>query len=1060
MRRFGSLEATIGGLNMKKIVAIAALAVILFSCRFEFDARARSVEAEFVPVESIYGIPTGSLPYIAIPLAGTVMPENATYKKIEWSIAEDSELNLPNVQLDGARLTANEEGTVTVTAVIKDGLGEGKDYSQSFSIVISLAGIHAVNSIFGIPTVLPIGDYTLNGTVTPTNTLNTTIIWSIADPGTTGATVYGNDLTIRAKGTLVITATVQGGLLEKGDFTQDFKIFVPRPDVYVAGYLSPGILYNHTPCYWKDGELNMLPVPAGNDSGHATGIVYANGNLYISGYTLSDAAYDRDYNRFTACYWVNGRYIKLSTNTTLGNYADTVFITVDSTTSQVYILGRYREVKSGGAHEDNQQYCYWIVDENGEVTRKDLAPTGTISRNSPIFPAIMAVDNGNVYIPFRPNNNNNYYWDETGAVNQLTVNGSSNWFVVNAVKVWNNKVYFAGRDSEVSVNASMPFYFVKEGSGYTVLSLDKSGITYGYVGSMVEQYGDLVLYGYGYGTDFQYHEWSWNTATNSRTTLPSSYYEYDTSNVAFSDGDVYITTTPIPSPSDSNKAGYMVLAEGETEAHFLSLDNYYNNRIWGIGINGIALKENQGGITVPVASVHLNQNALNLFSGESEELIVTILPSHASTRTVTWVSNNPSVASVAYGLVTAHAAGTATITVTTLDGGHTATCTVTVTVPINHSYGAWTVISAATATTNGSGTRTCTGAGHPDHTDTLPIYATGTSGLAFTLINSNTAYRVNKGSATGAIFIPAYYRANATSEYLPVTHISNGTDSEGNPAFGGANNNNITNVSSLTFAAESRITHIADYAFRRITSLSSVTFPASLTYIGRNAFDSCTGLNTINMASSNVTGIERATFVNCTNLANVTLPASLTFIGLEAFYRCSFTSITLPAGLMSIEELAFSSCTGLSSITIPASVTTIESSNSRNPFNNCTSLTTVIFAPGSQLTTLPTGLFNGCTALTSVTLPEGLTTIEESAFEDCTALASITIPANVTEIDSVAFYYCTNLASVTINGTIPASGLNEWAFNGDLRDKYLAAGGGPGTYIRTGSGETATWAKQ
>ncbi|MCL2027783.1 MAG: Ig-like domain-containing protein, partial [Bacteroidales bacterium] len=60
-------------------------------------------------------------------------------------------------------------------------------------------------------------------------------------------------------------------------------------------------------------------------------------------------------------------------------------------------------------------------------------------------------------------------------------------------------------------------------------------------------------------------------------------------------------------------------------------------------------------------------------------LIPTILPANATNRTVTWESSAPDIATVAYGFVTAHSAGSATITVTTNDGGFTATCEITVT---------------------------------------------------------------------------------------------------------------------------------------------------------------------------------------------------------------------------------------------------------------------------------------------------------------------------------------------------------------------------------------------
>lgn len=52
------------------------------------------------------------------------------------------------------------------------------------------------------------------------------------------------------------------------------------------------------------------------------------------------------------------------------------------------------------------------------------------------------------------------------------------------------------------------------------------------------------------------------------------------------------------------------------------------------------------------------------------------------------------------------------------------------------------------------------------------------------------------------------------------------------------------------------------------------------------------------------------------------------------------------------------------------------------------------------------GGFSGCTALKSVTLPEGVKVIENTAFSHCTSLRSITIPKSVTEIVKGAFDNC------------------------------------------------------
>jgi len=82
--------------------------------------------------------------------------------------------------------------------------------------------------------------------------------------------------------------------------------------------------------------------------------------------------------------------------------------------------------------------------------------------------------------------------------------------------------------------------------------------------------------------------------------------------------------------------------------------------------------------TISATGVTLNQATATLTAGENITLTATVLPTYATNRNVTWTSNNPAVASVVNGVVTAISAGTATITVTTQDGNFTATSVVTV----------------------------------------------------------------------------------------------------------------------------------------------------------------------------------------------------------------------------------------------------------------------------------------------------------------------------------------------------------------------------------------------
>ena len=83
--------------------------------------------------------------------------------------------------------------------------------------------------------------------------------------------------------------------------------------------------------------------------------------------------------------------------------------------------------------------------------------------------------------------------------------------------------------------------------------------------------------------------------------------------------------------------------------------------------------------TVPVQSVGLNTNKVELSVGEENKLVATVTPEAATNKEVTWSSNNPEVATVDQnGKVVAQKPGNATITVTTKDGNKTATCEVTV----------------------------------------------------------------------------------------------------------------------------------------------------------------------------------------------------------------------------------------------------------------------------------------------------------------------------------------------------------------------------------------------
>jgi hypothetical protein len=98
----------------------------------------------------------------------------------------------------------------------------------------------------------------------------------------------------------------------------------------------------------------------------------------------------------------------------------------------------------------------------------------------------------------------------------------------------------------------------------------------------------------------------------------------------------------------------------------------------------------------------------------------------------------------------------------------------------------------------------------------------------------------------------------------------------------------------------------------------SVTIPAGVTEIGSSWFSSRRGLVSVTfVAGSQLLTIGPSAFSDCTSLTSVTIPASVTFIGEYAFSYCrNITSITIPASVTYLYS-AFSGWTASQTINVP-----------------------------------------------------------------------------------------------------------------------------------------------
>ncbi len=92
-----------------------------------------------------------------------------------------------------------------------------------------------------------------------------------------------------------------------------------------------------------------------------------------------------------------------------------------------------------------------------------------------------------------------------------------------------------------------------------------------------------------------------------------------------------------------------------------------------------------------------------------------------------------------------------------------------------------------------------------------------------------------------------------------------------------------------------------------------------------------------------------------------------------------------------------------------------------------------IFIPseynGIPVTGIGSYAFDGCTSITSVTIPSSVTSIGESAFNNCTSLTSIAIPSSVRMSGKDAFKGCTSLNDVYITDVAAWCGIDFRDYN-------------------------------
>lgn len=386
-------------------------------------------------------------------------------------------------------------------------------------------------------------------------------------------------------------------------------------------------------------------------------------------------------------------------------------------------------------------------------------------------------------------------------------------------------------------------------------------------------------------------------------------------------------------------------------------------------------------------------------------------------------------------------------------------------------------------------------------------------GLDMVLISEGEYTVSGIGTCTDTeILIPTTYNglpvvSVEASAFLNNTAITSVVLPDGITSIGENAFNGCESLTSVTFGKNSQLSSIGPGAFNYCYSLESITIPESVTNIGSEAFNYCCGLRSVTFGeNSQLTSIGDYAFLGCYSLESITIPASVTSIGEWAFVECyrlvevwnlsklnitagsedngyvgyyakrvetepsesyvytdengyviyydgkvkalinytgNETKLTIPDDITELNCFALSDCYNITSVTFGenSQLTSIGS----DTFYGCTNLQTyddgtasylgnsenhylvLVSVISKEITSFTiddktkfiwNGAFNGCRSLERVDIPDSILGIGHHAFQDCNSLTAIKIPYGITTIEEYTFYCCTNLKNITIPDTV------------------------------------------
>ena len=472
------------------------------------------------------------------------------------------------------------------------------------------------------------------------------------------------------------------------------------------------------------------------------------------------------------------------------------------------------------------------------------------------------------------------------------------------------------------------------------------------------------------------------------------------------------------------------------------------------------------------------EKEIKLLRTTSTTLAATITPELADDKTLSWVSEDESIATVTQeGVVRGVNVGTTNITATAMDGsGVSATCKVTVnpvtinlsTNTINLQKGSEYVEQTATIlpenyehkdvvwTTSGNGVTSVDKDGHitanKPGVDTLRCSLSYDSHIysecRVIVYEDNVVYvgglfYLLKGTTDEnreATVTSIYGGKNTSLDAKNVAQYYSGTINIPETIIYDGNKYTVRKVGSYAFNCQNElqsiyiprtVTEVEPHAAIKAEKLNRVNVAdeSELVNIGEEAFKWCTGLTrfTFDGTSLKMNSIDKAAFRECTVLERFTWMGNTTVktIGHSAFYGCSALEKVLWNGkseLKTIQDYAFFKCSSLNNFEMPN--TTLSVGNSSFRYN--ASLTNIHLS--NSLNYIDEYAYGEC-GFSQITLPESLANIQAGAFINNDFLQEIILPERLQGLGSAAFENNSKLESVTFHTAIETMTIGNNAFN-------------------------------